>query len=542
MIQSTELAKAVIRDLQLYQNLFESWQMEGCSWRKFSSEIAPMLLEDLANMQKVLDFLAKEEEAITAHILCENTQVSLFEIVKTNRSISSKVQQIRYELLPLLAEILNDLYFWGLCYPDKERVHQYYQQDMSYLCPLPDVRQAKYDLTILVAAWNKLEYTQLCLKHLFQYLPEDLNYELILLNHGSSDGTKEYFESIHPTKQINFVRNNKSLSILGRVVEGRNVMFLSNDVLLMPNVIENLLTCLHSDSKIACVMPACPNIANLSSIDIKYNNYDEMIAAATKNNQSNPKRWIQRARLNPPVLMARADEEAFYTFLGYRYPFFKERFVAFTDDAMAMVARKAGKKCILAEDSYVHHFGSVTVSNQKSQVYVEGIKAFEKYFGYNPWGDGFCYDYELFSDFTYLSKERIDIMGINLGLGDNLFQLKCRLFEKTKCRKVKLTHYEFENYAFKQTRNLVDKYGTFRRLYDILEKECNQRFTYILVDATKEENPILYFQLFSLLSEDGILIIKSNNITNIEQLTWYKKCGNWYVFKNQMIKELFTLN
>ena len=87
MIQSTELAKAVIRDLQLYQNLFESWQMEGCSWRKFSSEIAPMLLEDLANMQKVLDFLAKEEEAITAHILCENTQVSLFDIVKTNKKI-----------------------------------------------------------------------------------------------------------------------------------------------------------------------------------------------------------------------------------------------------------------------------------------------------------------------------------------------------------------------------------------------------------------------------------------------------------------------
>lgn len=516
MIQSTELAKAVIRDLQLYQNLFESWQMEGCSWRKFSSEIVPMLLEDLANMQKVLDFLAKEEEAITAHILCENTQASLFEIVKTNRSISSKVQQIRYELLPLLAEILNDLYFWGLCYPDKERVHQYYQQDMSYLCPLPDVRQAKYDLTILVAAWNKLEYTQLCLKHLFQYLPEDLNYELILLNHGSSDGTKEYFESIHPTKQINFVKNNKSLSIIGRVIEGRNVMFLSNDVLLMPNVIENLLTCLHSDSKIACVMPACPNIANLSSIDIKYNDYEEMIAAATKNNQSNPKRWIQRARLNPPVLVARADEEAFYTFLGYRYPFFKERFVAFTDDAMAMVARKAGKKCILAEDSYVHHFGSVTVSNQKSQVYVEGIKAFEKYFGYNPWGDGVCYDYVLFDDLNYVFSEDQSVLGINLGYGDDLFQLKGRILENTPCKNVKMTHFEHKSLYKPEMIAFLDEYQSYHLIEELLSKIGQKTYHYIISNIDFPLSMQAFEKLTQALNPGGILVINNKSVKDID--------------------------
>lgn len=528
MIKSIKLGKAVIRDLQLYSQLFQQWKEKGCSYSSFVTDIHPILNEDLTNMKKVLEFLSKEDENLTAHILCENAQESLFELTKQRYTENEAINKIIYELIPILDEILNDIYFWGFCYPEKDLVHQYYQLDMDKLCPIPNIKDAKYDLSILIPAYNKLEYTKLCLEFLYKYLPENLSYELILLNHGSSDGTKEYFESIKGAKTINFKRNNKSLSILGRVIEGRYALFLSNDALILPNVIENLLACLTSSKQIACVMPACSNIANYGSIDLYYNSMEELVEVAKENNKSNPKRWIQRSRLNSPVLLARADEKAFYAFLGYQYPFYQERFVAFTDDVMSMVARRSGKKCILAEDSYVHHFGSVTVEKQNTSIYSNGIKAFQKFFDINPWGTGFCYDWSLLNDFYYINGAKQKILGINMGLCDDLFQIKSRLLEKTDCREVSLMHFNNQKRIIDEMKNVLD--DTY--FYNSIESLCSQingrKFHYIIGNFTESLSKDVLVFLTNCLEDNGVLILNNlclNSIDSIENV--YTRNSIW---------------
>lgn len=530
MIQSTQLGKQIIQELQLYVQLGQQWQAKGADYPTFLEEIYPLLVEDLAQMQKRLAFLAQQAPEMTAHLLCENTQASLMDIVASVRPDKEKVNQIRYELFPLITETLNDLYFWGLCYPDVQLVKQYYEKDMALLCPLPDWDKAKVELSILVPAYNQLAYTKVCLTYLFRYLPEGISYELILLNHGSKDGTKAYFESLHPTKQINFSKNNKSLSIFGRVIEGKYVLFLSNDVLMMPNVIANLLTCLNSDDSIACVMPACPNVANLSGIDIHYHSLEELCQVAEANNQSNPKRWIQRSRLNSPVLLARADEEAFYTFIGYRYPFYQERFVCFTDDAMAYVARKAGKKCILCEDSYVHHYGSVTVKayHDDIEIYRKGILAFQRYLGEHPWSGGHCYDYDLMQDLPVIQAKQQHILGIDCGYGDDLFQLRARLFEKDVAKTVTLTHIEAPSRRKDEMDAFFDQYLTDEQAWQHLPNDYYQYILCLTHQSVSNEQIQAYQQA---LTRTGILVMRKDSLINLEEIPKpYKQNEQWVYY------------
>ena len=76
-----------------------------------------------------------------------------------------------------------------------------------YLEEAAQTGKYKYDVSVLILAYNHLDYTRRCVESFLQTVPPDLNYELILVNHGSSDGTKEYFEKIGPHKQLNIAVN-----------------------------------------------------------------------------------------------------------------------------------------------------------------------------------------------------------------------------------------------------------------------------------------------------------------------------------------------
>ena len=115
---------------------------------------------------------------------------------------------------------------------------------------------------MIVLGYNKLEYTKLCVENLLKYIPDNINYELILINHGSTDNTKMYFEQIAPTKQLDILKNGGSPTASIRIVEGKYTMSISNDVIVTKNAIENMIRCIESDDNIAWVVPSTPNMCN----------------------------------------------------------------------------------------------------------------------------------------------------------------------------------------------------------------------------------------------------------------------------------------
>jgi GT2 family glycosyltransferase len=543
MIKDNEKGKKLLESVETFSDatvqLFQMISDRTAAMNQFA-ETMRLLLN---SMQNSLDDLHTEEPALMSHLICKNMLYSLDHLMALAQEDSEAAcQKIRFELLPMVNELYTDLYFWGLCYPDKKKIWHYYEDKMQELCPLPVSEKSgyKYDVSVVVIAYNKLEYTKQCMRYYEKYFPKNINHELILFNHGSNDGTKEYFESFHPDKQIDYQNNVKSWSIISRVTEGKYILTISNDVLILPHAVENLLKCIESDENICCVAPSCPNISNLQTIPVSYQDEQGMIECAEKNNVSDPYRWEQRARVVPPLLLGRSDSPAVHTFYAYRYPALPQRFVAFTDDLMGLVARRSGKKCVLAKDAFVHHFGSVTLSSETHQNNNDGAKfyadcrfEFTKIFDIDPWGTGFCYDMELISSMEYEKSGPVNILGINCGMGDSLLKIKAMLREKMHNTDVKIYNITDMLCYKKDLAGLSDEFQSVVNWNQVKNIFPGVRFAYIIADDVNAKilSKRTMRDFFERVSVGGIFAVKSNRVAfTHERCVRENKTPHWRIY------------
>lgn len=93
-------------------------------------------------------------------------------------------------------------------------------------------------LSIITLTYNKLEYTKKFIESLFSFTKD---FELIIVDNGSTDGTREYLQTLEGVKLIlndsnlGFSKgNNQGLEI----ASGEYIGFLNNDILLYPNWFE----------------------------------------------------------------------------------------------------------------------------------------------------------------------------------------------------------------------------------------------------------------------------------------------------------------
>lgn len=115
------------------------------------------------------------------------------------------------------------------------------------------------DITLIVTTWNSLDMLKMFLKYLKRYTPEI--YELIIVNNGSTDGTKEYLKKNVDATVIN---NKKNLGVVvaldqvDKLVKTKYMVSISDDILVTPNWLENLVKIYESDEKIKTVAPFKP--------------------------------------------------------------------------------------------------------------------------------------------------------------------------------------------------------------------------------------------------------------------------------------------
>lgn len=435
------------------------------------------------------------------------------------------LQKIEFELLPLLQEAYQSSYFFWYVAGHPEHLAEYYASEKSLLGGNPYIDEAiktgdyKYDLSIYVLAYNKLEYTRQCVESLLANIPSGLRYELILINHGSNDGTKEYFESIHPHKQLDIAVNGGGMYAVNRIVEGEFILQVSNDVIFTPHAIKNLLACIRSDPKIAFAVPTTPNISNLQTIPATYGSPAELIAFAQKNNCSDPRRWEQRVRLCNPIDIRRSS--VFCASSGlcpelWYHTAHPVHWNSFPDDRMSLLLRRNGYKLVLAKDAYCHHFGSVTLKDEIAQqneqkYYLEGRQEFFRAFGVDPWGTGFCYDTVFMNRVVGEHHGHVEILGINCGLGSNSLKIKEQLKEYCHNTDVNLCNITDDRSFLADLRGVSDTAAVVSVIRDFKELLQNQQYQYIVW-----ETPFLRKQKFKTLLEccmealtpDGRLFIK----------------------------------
>jgi GT2 family glycosyltransferase len=389
---------------------------------------------------------------------------------------------LKFQIIPLLKEIKVELYFYGLIFPDRDRMKIYYEKEFVSQNQLDFVKDGvyKYDVSIIVIGYNKLEYTKLCMESILKYTNKGIKFELITINHGSSDGTMEYFNSFSHEKKINLKINMKGKisSLAGRMVEGRYMAVVSNDVIVTENWLDNLLTCMKSDANIAMVVPVTNIIGNCQTMPVTYQSIDEMQSFAARHNVSNPRKWEERLDLWPMLGIVSSE---IYNKVGLVDRCFS--FLVAADDDISLRFRRNGFKQILAKDTFVHHFGSVTLKDDHKNNGPEMSKISTQLFidknGIPPIGNGSCYNPLLIDNLSYNKLEDVTVLGIDAGIGSDPLQIR-NIYRDKGNDDVKVYNYITDRRFIDDIKVACDYVVHREDLSEIREVYAGKKFDYII--------------------------------------------------------------
>lgn len=96
------------------------------------------------------------------------------------------------------------------------------------------------DVSIIIVTYNTLKMTNDCLESIIKYT-QGINYEIILVDNASKDGSKEFFEKlprihyIYSESNLGFGRAN---NLGAKVAKGKYLFLLNSDTLLRNNAIK----------------------------------------------------------------------------------------------------------------------------------------------------------------------------------------------------------------------------------------------------------------------------------------------------------------
>jgi hypothetical protein len=213
-------------------------------------------------------------------------------------------------------------------------------------------------VAIIILANNKLEYTRACINSVIYTTHPDL-YDLILINNGSSDGTREYFESIGClviNNPINLGFGPAANQGMRRALDlgYKYICLLNNDTEIINNCIESMLSKMKSDITIGLIQPAVFNMNNQildTGADVDGNSSNGVSSTCFNVDiQTAELVDIERLYLNGSCILIRSEVlNSIGLFSPDFYPFYHEE----TD--LCIRAHKSGWKNILYGKAKIRH-------------------------------------------------------------------------------------------------------------------------------------------------------------------------------------------
>ena len=116
------------------------------------------------------------------------------------------------------------------------------------------------DVSIIIPVLNKLQFTRQCLDRIWRNTNDSIDYEVIIVDNGSSDGTEDWFKTApSPTRSLRYHRNAQNLGFakgnnIGAALScGEHLVFLNNDTLVQPGWLSEMLRVIRSDRSVGIV-------------------------------------------------------------------------------------------------------------------------------------------------------------------------------------------------------------------------------------------------------------------------------------------------
>lgn len=373
-------------------------------------------------------------------------------------------------------------------------------------------------VSIVVLAYNKLDYTKLCVNSILNYT-KDVDYELILVDNGSTDATLAYFKSVPGATVVHIERNLgvvKGFNMGMMVARGRYTAAVCNDFIFTHRWLSNLLLCLKADKRIGYVSPGATNISNLQQIDYKFTDEASFHAFAEGFNRSNPAKWEERVVLLPNVLCcptALLDRIGYYDTRYY--------YGEFADDDISFRIRRAGYRLVYCADTVTHHFGSVTttVDHRTNNSLAKGRRQFTERYGLDAWVDARMSQASIAVDYSRFDTVR-SVLGIGVRCGASLLHARNSILRRHGAAPA-VTAFEADPKYGVDLKTVCDETfigGTLkdflaanRRQYDLVYLETPLGSAGIAPDE-------LFQRLAELLNPNGFLVCSVPNPGGVDRL------------------------
>jgi GT2 family glycosyltransferase len=119
---------------------------------------------------------------------------------------------------------------------------------------------AMTDVSIVIAVFNKVEFTRQCLDRLWRNTPRALSWEVIIVDNGSVDGTETYLSGPNDFPgRVRYHRNPTNLgfaranNIGAGLSAARYLLFLNNDTLVQPKWLDDMVAIADGDPRVGIV-------------------------------------------------------------------------------------------------------------------------------------------------------------------------------------------------------------------------------------------------------------------------------------------------
>ena len=227
-------------------------------------------------------------------------------------------------------------------------------------------------VSVIVLTYNNLKLNQYCISSILNQTAYP-NYELIVLDNLSTDGTVEYLKELeqqnHPRLKIVFNTensgfaggNNKAI----KLSSGKYVVLLNNDTVITRGWLTAMVKHLENDAQCGMVGAVTNSIGNEAMVAAAYRDLNELARFAyayTRIHNNETYRGIDRLALF--CTMIRRDILDQYGMLddGYKVGMFE-------DDDLAMLVKKAGYYFYAVEDCFIHHVNNASFKKLHPEEY-----------------------------------------------------------------------------------------------------------------------------------------------------------------------------